>query len=222
MLLRRAYPTERWRAAVFFAVVCLHLLVGLLIFTASRISFPKLRSEQDTPLILLQFFGPKHPSSETQSPKAILKGKQEEPEIPFQSTARGQASVVAPAPNKAITLPYVDWGAEVEAVRNQRLDSKEMESRMKNLAGPSDAQLEWSRNNVPLVHDHHELGDTKRVEGGEVITWENDKCYWTTKGITTFGMPQTLRVCKDPPKPDTELFKEMRKKLDERETSRSP
>jgi hypothetical protein len=27
-------------------------------------------------------------------------------------------------------------------------------------------------------------------------------------------MPQTTKVCKDPPKPETDLFKDMRKKLD--------
>jgi hypothetical protein len=35
-------------------------------------------------------------------------------------------------------------------------------------------------------------------------------------------MPQTTKVCKNPPKTDAELFNEMRKKLDERDTSRTP
>jgi hypothetical protein len=35
-------------------------------------------------------------------------------------------------------------------------------------------------------------------------------------------MPQTSKVCKDPPKPETELFKDMRKKLDEGAKGRAP
>ncbi len=75
---------------------------------------------------------------------------------------------------------------------------------------------------MPLVRDYHQLGDSERAEGGELITWVDDKCYFTTHGVTTFGMPQTSRVCKDPSKPETELFKDMRKKLDEGAKGRAP
>ena len=50
----------------------------------------------------------------------------------------------------------------------------------------------------------------------------NDKCYYTTHGINTFGMPQTSQVCKDPPKAETELFKDLRKKLDEAAKGSAP
>jgi hypothetical protein len=66
------------------------------------------------------------------------------------------------------------------------------------------------------------LGDSERAEGGELITWVDDKCYYTTHGVTTFGMPQTRKVCKDPPQADTELFKDMRKKLDAGAKGRVP
>jgi hypothetical protein len=67
-----------------------------------------------------------------------------------------------------------------------------------------------------------DLVSRRRPAAAELITWVDDKCYWTTHGITTFGMPQTSKVCKDPPKPDSELFKDMRKKLDERPMGRAP
>jgi hypothetical protein len=35
-------------------------------------------------------------------------------------------------------------------------------------------------------------------------------------------MPQTRKVCKDPPQADTELFKDMRKKLDAGAKGRVP
>lgn len=77
------------------------------------------------------------------------------------------------------------------------------------------------RADTPLARNH-QLGDTEHAEGGELITWVNDKCYFTTHGVTTFGLLQTSRVCKDPPKPETDLFKDMRKKLDEGAKGRAP
>jgi hypothetical protein len=121
-------------------------------------------------------------------------------------------------PSNAITLPLdLSPGGPAKTL----LDQVEAERRWRNLAGPSDAQLELSRSNAPLSRDYHQSGDTERSEG-EVITWVSDKCFYTTQGITTFGMPQTRKVCKDPPKPETELFKGMRKKLDERENGKAP
>ncbi len=125
-------------------------------------------------------------------------------------------------PNNAITAPYIDSGAEAEAAGKRKIENDEAERRRRNLAGPSDSQLDWARSNAAIVGEHHAVGDSERAEGGEAITWENDKCYWTTHGVTIYGMPQTLKVCKDPPQADAELFKEMRKKLDERDASRAP
>lgn len=82
--------------------------------------------------------------------------------------------------------------------------------------------MEWSRNNTPLVREYHQPGDDESAEGGELISWVSDKCYYTTHGIATFGMPQTSKVCKDPPKPETDLFKDMRKKLDAGAKRRAP
>jgi hypothetical protein len=101
-------------------------------------------------------------------------------------------------------------------------EKEENERRRRNLAGPSDAQLEWWRNNVPLVRDHHQRGDFERTEDGELITWVNDKCFYTNRGITAYGLPQTNKVCKDPFKPKTDLFKDMGKKLDESAKGRAP
>lgn len=125
-----------------------------------------------------------------------------------------------PEPNNTITLPF-DLSTESDAAARRQTDKEENEKRWRNLAGPSESQLEWWRNNTPLARDH-QLGDTEHAEGGEIITWVNDKCYFTTHGITTFGMPQTSKVCKDPPKPETDLFKDMRKKLDEGAKGRVP
>jgi hypothetical protein len=217
MLLTRPDRTERWRVAVFLAVVGLHLLAGLLMLAATKVRIAILRPEQGVIVMFL-------PSSEPRRPPLDLSTSQ----VPTNASNPKKRESPAPAdrkpmaePNNAITVPYIDWGAEAEAGWQRKIENDEAERRRRNLAGPSDSQLDWARNNAPLVHSHHE-GDTEHAEGGEVITWIDDKCYWTTHGITTFGMPQTSKVCKDPPKAETELFKDMRKKLDERDTSRTP
>jgi hypothetical protein len=127
--------------------------------------------------------------------------------------------IAAPEPNNAIAP--LDLGVEADAAARRQSDLEENERRWRNLAGPSESQLEWWRNNTPLARDHR-LGDIERAEGGELITWMNDKCFFTTHGINTFGLPQTSRVCKDPPKPETDLFKDMRKRLDESAKGRAP
>jgi len=218
MLLTRPNRTERWRVAVFIAVVGLHLLTGLLMLAATKVRIAILRPEQGVIVMFLPSAEPRRPPSDlstSQVPTNVLNPKKREPSTPADRKPMAE-------PNNAITVPYIDWGAEAEAGGQRKIENDEAERRRRNLAGPSDSQLDWARNNAAIVGEHHKLGDSERAEGGEVITWENDKCYWTTHGVTIYGMQQTSKVCKDPPKADAELFKEMRKKLDERDTDRTP
>lgn len=196
---------------MFVAVAGLHVLAGLLFFATSFIRIGR-SNAADTPLSLLWL------------------SREDPPRLPLTSSApnaersvkRPQTSrdvdrppgAVEPEPSDAITLPMDVRNAADAAARRQAV-KEENERRWRNLAGPSESQLERSRNNVPLVRDYHRFGDGERAEGGELIAWVNDKCYFTTHGISTFGLPQTSQVCKDPPKPETELFKDMRRKLDQ-------
>jgi hypothetical protein len=199
---------------VLVAVVCLHALAGLLILAAGTIRIGRVRVV-DAPLSLLWL------SRESPPQRPVP------PALPVHNLKRREASldharppdVATPEPSNAISL-RLDLSSDTVAQR--QADKEEDERRWRNLAGPSASELEWWRNNVPLVRDYHQLGDDEHAEGGELITWVNDKCYYTTHGVTTFGMPQTSKVCKDPPKPETELFKDMRKKLDEAAKGRAP
>ena len=217
MRLKRPGRSERWRVAVFVAVVGLHFLVGLLIFATGAIRIGRL---VDAPLSLL-WLSPESPppplpvTSAAPMPEHRVKRREASRDIDRPRAA------VEPEPSNAITLP-MDVSSEADAAARRQADKEQNERRWRNLAGPSESQLEWWRNNVPLVRDYHQLGDDEHAEGGELITWVNDKCYFTTHGVTTFGMPQTSKVCKDPPKPETELFKDMRKKLDEGAKGRAP
>ena len=208
MPLRPTGRSERWRVAVFVAVIGLHFLVGFLLVTARSMRIARLRA--DTPLSLLPLSRDrplKAPAAAPPAPTPNLKRREASPDIDRPSSA------AEPAPDNAITMP-LDLSTDAAAVARRQADKEDHERRWRNLAGPSDSQLEWSRNNAPLIRDYHQWGDSERAEGGELITWVNDKCFYTTHGITTFGMPHTSMVCKDPPKPETDLFKDMRKKLE--------
>jgi hypothetical protein len=218
MRLKRPDQSDRWRVAVLVAVIGLHVLAGLLLFATGTIHIGRSRAV-DAPLSLLWL--------PAQSPQKVP--VRAATAVPEYSLRRREAAreidqppaVAAPQPSNAIILPQ-DLSADADAAARRQSDKDENERRWRNLAGPSDSQLEWSRNNVPLIRDYRQLGDDERKEGGELITWVNNKCYYTTRGVTTFGMPQTSKVCKDPFKPKTDLFKDMRKKMDDDATRRVP
>jgi len=212
MQLRRSDHSERWRVAVFVAVIGLHVLVGVIILATGTIRIARLRAVE-TPLSLLSL-AQESPPKPPVSPPAIDAQNIKNREPPRD----GDRSPSAQPETNAITLP-LDLSTEA-AVRRQA-GQGDAERRWRNLAGPSESALQWWKDNAPLARDHLS-GESEKADGGELITWVNDKCYFTTHGITTFGMPQTSRVCKDPPKPDTELFKDMRKILDERAEARAP
>ena len=213
--MKRPGQSERWRVAVFVAVVGLHFLAGLIILSNGTIRVARLRSA-DARLSFLSLSPESSPRLPVRSPASVSTQNRKRPEaLEIERLPRAE-----PEPNNAITLPY-DLSTDADAAARRQSDKEESERRWRNLAGPSESQLEWWRNNTPLARDRP-LGDTEHAEGGEIITWVNDKCYFTTHGITTLGMPQTSQVCKDPPQADTELFKDMHKKLDERTNGRAP
>ena len=215
MQLRRPGQSMRWRVAVFVTVVGVHIAVGLLLFARGTVRIE--RFQADTPLSLLTFAKARPPAVPAASPNSMSSLKRKT----FSRDVDRLPNIAEPAPSNAITLP-LDLSADADATARRQADQEENEKRRRNLAGPSESQLTWWRNNAPSVRDYHSLGDSEHAEGGELITWVNDKCYFTTHGITTFGMPQTSEVCKDPPKPETGLFKDMRKKLDEGAKGRAP
>jgi hypothetical protein len=215
MRLKQTDQSEKWRVAVFIAVVGLHVLAGLLIFATGTIRIARLRAAAPLSLLWLSKENPPKPPASAETPEHNLKRRPASPNV------APPPEVAVPEPSNAITLP-LDLSTDADAAARRQSDKEGNERRWRNLAGPSDSQLEWSRNNAPLIRDYHQFGDSERADGGELITWMNDKCFSTTHGLTTFGLPQTGMVCKDPPKPETDLFKDMRKKLDEGAKGRAP
>ena len=213
--MRRPRQSERWRVAVFIAVLGLHFAVGLLLFSGRTIRI--VRPNVDTPVSLLTL--PRESPAQTPavSSASVKNLKRRQISKDFDQSAKKPAA----EPNNAITMSF-DLKSDADAAARRQADQQQNERRWRNLAGPSESQLEWWKNNAPLTRDHHLPGDSEHAEGGELITWVDDKCFYTTHSITTFGMPGTSKVCKDPPKAETDLFKDMRKKLDEGAKGRAP
>lgn len=217
MRLRPADP-ERWRIAVFVAVLGLHVLVGLLLFTAGtiRVALPTVA---EAPLSLVWLSSEPRPRAPVAAAVSIPARSPKRKEALSEIEQRPGAAT--PEPSNAITLP-LDLSADADAAARLQAEKEGKERRWRNLAGPSDSQLQWWRNNAPVMRDSPHGGDEERAEGGELIAWMNSKCFYTTHGLTTLGLPQMGTVCKDPPKPETDLFKGMRKSLEDASKGPAP
>jgi len=215
--LKRPDRSQRGRFAVLVAVIGLHVLAGFLLFSTGTIRIARLSA--NAPLSLL-WLTPENSQKRPLPSAATAAGPSlKRREAPRDIDQPPEAAL--PEPSNAISLS-LDLSGDADLAARRQADKEESERRRRNLAGPSESQLEWSRNNLPLIRNYHQLGDEERAEGGELMTWVNDRCYYTTHGATMYGMPQTLKLCKDPFKPKTDLFKDMRKKLEDGANGRAP
>lgn len=72
-------------------------------------------------------------------------------------------------------IPLIDFGAEVEdAVRDSLARQAAKDAQRQFGAVPGGMKR-------PPKRGRHEPGDTERFEGGEVVTWINDRCYYSSK-----------------------------------------
>ena len=110
------------------------------------------------------------------------------------SSARTPLPAASPAPalvrDTAISVPPIDWDAEgARSVGNLKEEVKEkrgtaLDSKPQVLVLPD-------RSNLPP-----KAGDTQRFEGGQVITWINEVCHYTSRpGPMNFG-GESRKVCK--------------------------
>jgi len=117
---------------------------------------------------------------------------------PRASTAPIPApEVIAPStvPSTAITLPSVDWYAEGQrAARNAFPDNAKVKPETSLDSEPKAMEL------PDLSNRPHKRGDTEHFEGGETITWLDERCYVSNRPVpppTMAGEFQMARpVCK--------------------------
>jgi hypothetical protein len=100
------------------------------------------------------------------------------------------AASPAPAlvPDTTISVPPIDWDAEgARSAGNLEVGEKPgpaLDSKPQALVLPD-------KSNLP-----HKAGDTEHFEGGQLITWINEVCYYTSRpGPMNFG-GESRKVCK--------------------------
>lgn len=127
------------------------------------------------------------------------------------------------APNNAIALPEeseerqrpIDWAAEAAQVAQDAVARQMAKESLRSLARPQKGM-----GPPPPKPARHKLGDTERFEGGEVIYWINDHCYYSNQpppGPTTGPGRLQLKNCKPGGGPnwyqDFETWKKSKSKL---------
>ena len=101
--------------------------------------------------------------------------------------------VVAPGPehSTAITVPPIDWYAEGARSAREVFKDQLRETPEPSLDSKPQALVLPDRSNLP-----HKAGDTEHFEGGEVITWVNERCYYSNRpSAISFG-GASQKVCK--------------------------
>jgi hypothetical protein len=135
MPLRRDVQSGRWRVAVFAAVVGLHFAVGLLLYAAGTIRIARWRAE--APLSLLTLARERPPRIPAASPASKHNPKRQNASREIDRPP----NTAEPEPSNAITVP-LDLSTDADGAARRQADQEENEKRWRNLAGPSESQLD--------------------------------------------------------------------------------
>jgi hypothetical protein len=114
----------------------------------------------------------------------------------------------------------VDWNAESRRIAGEVVARRNAEEKFRSLDRPPAGM-----GPPPPKASRHQAGDTERFEGGEILTWVNDRCYYTNQNYRSpywagygFGSGVQLQrpVCKGGPPAEPQItFEEWRKKKGE-------
>lgn len=133
-----------------------------------------------------------------------------EPRLGSEASNRGDATLLAES--------SVDWNAEAGRVAGDVAE----QSSAKEKYRPLD-RLPPGMGPPPPKSSRRQFGDTQRFEGGEIITWINERCYYTSRNYGSAGLAsgsdlQLQRpVCKAAASAEPQLtFEEWRKKKGDR------
>ena len=218
----RTEHAER-RTAIFAGVLLLHAMIGILLMRTSSLLTVRINPQE----LLLSIFGNSLSRKPAEANPAPVKPGLNENSRAKRANARREApaSALRPpvsdalasiTPNDFTLLPPIDWEHEAEAAVQSRMAATEREKRYRNLAGLSAAQLEWIRkNHMEPVDSNPPWSETHPRNNADGVFWINDNC-----AIVDF-MP-VCRIKLGSKKPRGDLFRDMRKYLDERETDPLP
>jgi hypothetical protein len=136
------------------------------------------------------------------------------PEIKPRSAVAAQPQISIdnePAPSSNITLPPIDWELEAQTVARNTANAK----LYRDLAGFTPEQLEWMKKNKMQPAPYNPFWDDGRHVDEPGVLWISDDC----------AIVNLLPVCRiklGKRKVRGDLFKDMRKYLEERETDPLP
>jgi len=222
----RRPDSENWRAGVFVLVVLFHAILAIVLLRASRLLDLRQGDEQALEITFIR--EPRQnppdaanapvatPRSATEANKATVRKTPQDPDQQSRSVIAGDTQATA--------VPPIDWESAAQAAADAGIANAEQDKLHRNLSGPSPAQLEWIRKNAPSRDSQHHAGDTDYFDGGEIITWVSDRCYYSTAGKAVYGPGlQTVRICKKPGRAARgDLLNNMQQYLDERLTAPLP
>jgi hypothetical protein len=214
---------ENWRLTVFFAVLFLHVSIGILLARSSRLLIAARlspepffidflhRSKQPAPAAAPSAAPslPAHSNTEHRPP-----GKQ--PQLHHETSEMG-VQPASPETRNAITIfPPIDWTEEEEwAVKNQ-LQAAEREKLYRNLSGLSAAQLDWIRkNHMEPVDSTPPWAENRPKNNADGVLWLSENC--ALVNLLPFCR---IKLGRKPPRGD--LFKNMHKYLEDRELEPLP
>ena len=199
---REQVPVGKYATLVL--VLGAHVLVMHFLLRAGHRATPAYKVE---PRGILYFVELPRPSSEKTSEEPELSMRPATPEMPSDAAS-------------AITLPSelppneadIDWHAEqVQVARDW--GKREAGTKDENAMGSTPKGMK-----APPKSQRPKRGDVQRFEGGVVIEWVNDRCYYTNEappGVLIGQKYAPVRVCKDAPNryQDFETWQKERERL---------
>jgi hypothetical protein len=183
---RATLPLSKY--AVWVVIISAHVL---LIEVLSREGKSQARATSaDEPKTILYFLDPPLPIKRPAASKPV-------PLRPRFSRPRD-----APTPNNAITLPEaspdaqppIDWETEAARAVQDAVARQMAKESLRSLARPQEGM-----GPPPPKSARHKLGDSERLEGGEVIDWVDDRCYYSNQpppGPTMGPGRLQLKICR--------------------------
>ena len=200
------------RSAVLLCVLLIHGIVVDLLVRATRLHFAVGQNSHAFTVDLLP--GILRPEMRESRPKiAVSKpvrnaDKQASPALPAESQATtGNES----APNSAISPPPIDWDLEAAIVARGSVGKR----LYRDLAGFTPEQLEWMKRNQMAPAPYNPFWDEHHRADEPGVLWISDDC-----AIVNLMPVCRLKVGKRQVRGD--LFKDMRKYLEDRELEPLP
>jgi hypothetical protein len=200
------------RASVFLCVLLIHGILGALLTRTSPLRLPAGQVTQSFTIELLP--EPSRVQAKTNHPETVISRAASNPDLKPRSTEPAKSTGGSDnehLPDNAITQPPIDWNLEAESVARNSAGKRSY----RDLAGFTPEQLEWMKRNKMAPAPYNPFWDDGRRVNEPGVLWINHDC-----AIVNLLPMCTFKLGKRKVRGD--LFKDMRKYLDERETDPLP